>query len=56
MDEVRIICISGMGEPDKVEELKAAGANEFLQKPFEAEVLVDRICGLLDIESVATGS
>jgi DNA-binding response OmpR family regulator len=56
MDEVRIICISGMCEPDKIEDLKASGANEFLQKPFEAEVLVDRICGLLDIESVAAGS
>jgi DNA-binding response OmpR family regulator len=56
MDEVRIICISGMCETDKIEELKASGANEFLQKPFEAEVLVDRICTLLDIESVATGS
>jgi excisionase family DNA binding protein len=56
MDEVRIICISGMCEPDKIEELKAAGANEFLQKPFEAEVLVDRICGLLEIESGVAGS
>ena len=40
----------------KIEDLKASGANEFLQKPFEAEVLVDRICGLLDMESVAAGS
>ena len=56
MDEVRIICISGMCEPDKIEDLKASGANEFLQKPFEAEVLVDRICGLLDIESGVAGS
>ena len=56
MDDVRIICISGMCEPDKIEDLKASGANEFLQKPFEAEVLVDRICGLLDIESGVAGS
>jgi DNA-binding response OmpR family regulator len=52
MDDVRIICISGMCEPDRIEDLKASGANEFLQKPFEAEVLVDRICTLLDMESV----
>ena len=32
------------------------GATDYLQKPFEAEVLVDRICGLLDMESVAAGS
>ena len=56
MDEVRIVCISGMCEPDKIEDLKACGANEFLQKPFEADVLVDRICTLLDIESVPAAS
>ena len=56
MDDVRIICISGMVEEDKVEELKAAGANDFMRKPFEVDRLVDRICQLLDIESVATSS
>src|SRR2546421_5045130 len=35
MDDVRIICISGMIEADKVDDLKTAGANDFLQKPFE---------------------
>src|ERR1700761_9241560 len=44
MDEVRIICISGMVEEDKIEDLKAAGANEFLHKPFEVEALVDKMC------------
>jgi excisionase family DNA binding protein len=56
MDDVKIICISGMVEEDKVEELKAAGANDFMRKPFEVDRLVDRICQLLDIESVATSS
>lgn len=55
MDDVRIICISGMVEADKVEDLKAAGANDFLQKPFEVETLIDRLCGLLDLEAVTTG-
>jgi DNA-binding response OmpR family regulator len=55
MDDVRIICISGMVEQDKVEELKLAGANEFLQKPFEVDALIDRICNLLDIETVQAG-
>jgi FixJ family two-component response regulator len=49
---VRIICISGMIEADKVDDLKAAGANDFLQKPFEVDQLVDRICHLLDVETV----
>ena len=52
MDDVRIVCISGMVEADKVEDLKAAGANDFLQKPFEVETLIDRMCALLDMEAV----
>ncbi len=51
LDEVKIICISGMVEEDKISELKAAGANDFLQKPFDTERLIERLCGLLDIES-----
>jgi excisionase family DNA binding protein len=52
MDDVRIICISGMVEEDKVGELKAAGANDFMHKPFEVERLVERMCYHLDIEAV----
>jgi excisionase family DNA binding protein len=52
MNDVRIICISGMVEEDKVGELKAAGADDFMHKPFEVEHLVGRVCQLLD---VATG-
>ena len=51
MDDVKIICISGMVEEDKISELKAAGANDFLQKPFDTERLIGRLCALLDIES-----
>src|SRR5207344_1276047 len=56
MDDVRIICISGMIEADKVEDLKAAGANDFLQKPFEVDQLVDRICHLLEVETVTAST
>ena len=51
LEDVKILCISGMVEEDKVAELKAAGANDFLQKPFETERLIDRMCTLLDVES-----
>jgi excisionase family DNA binding protein len=54
MDDVRIICISGMVEEDKIEDLKASGANDFLHKPFEVETLIERMCGLLDIETVTS--
>ncbi|RLT06315.1 MAG: response regulator [Planctomycetota bacterium] len=53
LDDVKIICISGMVEQDKIEDLKASGANEFMQKPFEVENLIERICMLLDVEPVA---
>ena len=50
LDMVTIMCISGMVEQDKVESLKAAGANAFMQKPFAVEDLVARSCDLLEIE------
>lgn len=53
LDDVKIICISGMVEQDKIEDLKASGANEFMQKPFEVENLIERVCLLLDVEPVA---
>ncbi len=50
MDDVKIICISGMVEEDRVAELRAAGADDFMHKPFEVERLLDRMCQLLDME------
>ena len=54
LDDVRIICISGMVEQDKIQDLRDSGADQFLQKPFEVDQLIDRICRLLDIEQLAT--
>ena len=53
LDDVKIVCISGMVEADKVGELKEAGANDFVQKPFEVENLVERMCELLDVEPIS---
>jgi len=50
LKSVQIICISGMVEQDKVAELKAAGANDFMHKPFNVDRLLDRACDLLEIE------
>ncbi len=50
LDSVKILCISGMIEADKVQGLRDAGANDFMQKPFAVEDLIDRACDLLDIE------
>jgi len=51
LDEVRIICISGMIEVDKVADLRAAGANDFMQKPFSVDKLLERACDLLTLET-----
>jgi excisionase family DNA binding protein len=53
LDDVQIICISGMVEADKVADLKLAGANEFMQKPFAVEKLIERACELLDLQLVS---
>ncbi len=52
MDDVKIICISGMVEQDKIADLKAAGCNDFMQKPFDVEILMERMCKQLDIEPI----
>jgi excisionase family DNA binding protein len=54
LEDVRILCISGMIEDDKIQELKLSGADDFLHKPFDIEELIDRMCGQLEIEPVPT--
>lgn len=50
LEAVKIICISGMVEHDKIGELRAAGADDFLPKPFTVDRLMERACDLLEIE------
>src|SRR5690606_17543177 len=47
LEDVKILCISGMVEADKVADLRESGANDFMQKPFAVEKLLDRCCALL---------
>lgn len=53
LEDVRILCMSGMVEEDRIQELKLAGADDFIHKPFEVEALIDRMCAQLDLESAA---
>ncbi|MCH1438882.1 MAG: response regulator, partial [Rubripirellula sp.] len=55
MDMVKILCISGMVEHSKVDALKAAGANDFMQKPFAIDDLIGRACDQLEIERSVVG-
>jgi len=54
LEDVRILCISGMIEEDKIQELRLAGADKFLHKPFDVEELIDEMCSLLEIEPAST--
>ena len=53
MAEIKIICISGMIEEDKIAELRTSGADDFLHKPLDIDELIKRICRQLDIETDA---
>src|SRR3954454_2077100 len=56
LEDVRILCISGMIEEDKIQELKLAGADDFLHKPFDIEELIDRMCGQLELEPLSAST
>ena len=56
LEDVRIICISGMIEEDKIQELKLSGADDFLHKPFMVEELIDRMCVHLEIEPASASA
>jgi excisionase family DNA binding protein len=55
MDDVKIICISGMVEEDRIQKLRAAGADDFMKKPFDVDTLMARVCQLLDVETASAG-
>jgi excisionase family DNA binding protein len=54
LEDVRILCISGMVEDDKIQELRLAGMDHFLHKPFDVEAMIDRMCELLEMEPAST--
>lgn len=47
--DTRIIIISGVADPDEIAELKTAGADDFLRKPFQIDELIARILKLLQV-------
>jgi len=55
MADIKIICISGMIEVDKIQELTESGADEFLHKPLDIDELMRRVCRLLDMEASMVG-
>ncbi len=53
--DIKIIAVSGAVEPDKGPELIAAGVDDFLNKPLDNDVLIRRICELLELEVTSDG-
>ncbi|HOW69581.1 MAG TPA: response regulator [Phycisphaerae bacterium] len=47
--ETRIIMISGVADPDEIAMLRAAGADDFLRKPFQIDELIARILQLVHV-------
>ncbi|MEK6798720.1 MAG: response regulator [Planctomycetota bacterium] len=46
---MQILIISGVADPDEVEELRRAGANEFIRKPFDITNVINRVAELLKV-------
>jgi two-component system, OmpR family, response regulator RpaA len=45
----KIIMISGVTDPDEIHELRQAGANAYIKKPFDNDVVIARIAELIHI-------
>ncbi len=49
-EHIRIIIISGVADPDEVEELRLAGADDFIRKPFDINEVISRMVDLVGAE------
>lgn len=47
-EQMKIIIISGVADPDEVNELLASGADEFIRKPFDINSVIERISDLVN--------
>lgn len=48
-EHIRIIIISGVADPDEVEELRSAGADEFIKKPFSIDSVISRLAEMVHV-------
>ena len=48
-EHMKIIMISGVADPNEVQELLAAGADDFIKKPFNIESLLSKVAEMLHV-------
>jgi excisionase family DNA binding protein len=48
-EHMRIICISGVADPEEIQELHQAGIDEFIRKPFEIRAVINRMAEMLNM-------
>jgi excisionase family DNA binding protein len=48
-EHMKIIIISGVADPDEVTELMAAGADDFIKKPFDIESVISRVADMVNV-------
>ena len=48
-EHMKIVVISGVADPDEVEELRAAGADDFIRKPFDINEVIARVADLVNV-------
>ena len=55
-EHISVIFVSGVVNPDEVEQLMKCGADDFIKKPFNMEKLIERIAELLNIRARDTSA
>ena len=48
-EHIKIIVISGVADPDEVDDLRSAGMDEFIRKPFDIDMVISRITDLVAV-------
>ncbi len=51
----KIICVSGVVNQEEIEQLKGAGADDFIKKPFDIRQIIARMVELLDLPANMDG-
>ena len=48
-EHMKIIAISGVADPEEIKELQAAGADDFIRKPFDIKEVIARVADMINV-------